>query len=142
MNLGIYFKFIWEMKDGKEGKMHVIPLMPIRRIIELYCPYHISTEAVIALRDVLEGIGATIAKNAVKEFKKLNECREKQGLKPLKRLNAWSVENSLFSNNYLYRRKNKNWDCAPIRDIIPGGEKVSADIPAKPDRSTDRREVA
>jgi len=53
--------------------------------------HHISNESVIYVRDVVKDVIKEITKEAIVEFDGLNECRERQGLRKLKRLNAWSI---------------------------------------------------
>jgi len=59
--------------------------------MEQSCSYHISNECVIYVRDVVKDVIQEVTKEAVVEFDGLNECRERQGLRRLKRLNAWSI---------------------------------------------------
>jgi len=68
-----------------------IPLKPLKIILGQDCPYHISEEAIQCVKDFTEFIVCQIGLNAIEEFKELNHSREKQGLKPLKRLNEWAV---------------------------------------------------
>jgi|GEM_PF-2455571 hypothetical protein len=118
-----------------------IPLNTIRKIIEKYCSYHISTEAVIKLRDVLEEIASKIAKSAVEEFDKLNRNREYQGLRPLKRLNSWCISKA-YIINYLKSNNIKNWGLQSNGVVNPDGENMPAGkSTAKPDTTNDSREV-
>ena len=134
------------MEEDKEMRTH-IPLTPIRRLLELHCPYHISSESTIELRNLLEKIGLEIARDAVAEFEKLNRCREKQGLRRLKRLNAWAVRNSNFFITFInsHNNKNKGLQFEDEEVVIPGSDNMSAQtIAAKPDNKTTddrRREV-
>ena len=68
-----------------------IPLKPLRKILGQDCPSHISEDATLATRDVLEYILHQIRIFSLKEFEDLNNNRKQQGLKPLKRLNGWAV---------------------------------------------------
>jgi len=130
------------MEGGKEMRMHMIPLNSVRKIMGRHCPYHISTEAIVELRDILEGLGLEIAQQAVAEFENLNKYKEKQGLRPLKRLNAWAVKNSDLYINIINGLKNKNKGLQPEEIVIPQGGNMSADNSTKPDKTTDdRREV-
>jgi len=136
------------MEEDKEVRTH-IPLTPIRRLLELHCPYHISNEATIELRNLLEKIGLGIARDAVAEFENLNKCREKQGLRPLKRLNSWAVRAGMDSRNSNLNKefinglknKNKGLQFEDEEVVIPGSDNMSAQtIAAKPDKITyDRR---
>ena len=72
--------------------MNYLPLNPIRLILGQNSPFHISEEAIIATRDLLEYILKQVRVCSIKEFEKLNNDRKKQGLKPLKRLNEWAVK--------------------------------------------------
>ncbi len=129
-----------KIEEREEEKIK-LPLNPIRRIMEQYSPFTISDDAVRALRDILTEVAYELAFSSAKKHLELNKFRAQQGLKPQWRLSKWSVENSLFTNNFLYLRKNKNWDCAQIEDTIPGSESMSKDeIIAKPDKSTDDQE--
>jgi len=123
-------------------KTHKIPLNTIKELMRRHCPYHISMEAVITLRDLLEDIASKTIIEAVKKFEDLNNHREKQGLSRLKRLNAWAVKNSNFPKRFINSQKNKNRGLQPNEIAIPEGGNVSADISTKPDRTTnDQGEV-
>jgi len=65
-----------------------IPLKPLRNILGQDCPFHISEDAILATRDLVEYILHQIRIFAIKEFEDLNNNRQQQGLKPLKRLNG------------------------------------------------------
>ncbi|MEA2053550.1 MAG: hypothetical protein U9O96_00295 [Candidatus Thermoplasmatota archaeon] len=114
------------MKEDMEMKIHMIPLNSVRGIIELHCPYHISNEATIELRDLLEEVGLEIAREAVKKFENLNKCREEQGLPRLKRLNSWAVKNSNYNKEFINGLKNKNRGLQPEEIVIPQGGDMSA----------------
>ena len=101
------------MEDEKVNTTNIIPLHSIRRIMERHCPYHISMEAVMTLRSLLEEIVSKMTIDAVKKFEEMNECREKQGLRRLKRLNAWAVKNSNYSKTIINALKNKNKGLQP-----------------------------
>lgn len=125
------------MMGEEKVDMHYIPLNSVRKIMKKHCPHHISTEAVIKLRDMLEEIALKIAKSAVEEFDKLNRNRECQGLRPLKRLNSWCIHNA-YIINYLKSNTIKNWGLQSQGVVNPGGENMPAGInTAKPDKSTD-----
>jgi len=116
------------MNDNRDitGKIsNVIPLHPLRKIIEKDCPYQISEMSIVKLRQVLEELTCLIAKNAIAEFEKLNDTREKQGLKPLKRLNEWAI--FLSSQNIINHSKNIDLGVQPRRIVYPGGTKMSKD---------------
>ena len=120
-----------------------IPLNSIRRIMERHCPYHISMEAIILLRDMIEEIAANITIDVVKNFEEMNEFRKIQGLRKLKRLNAWAVKNSNYNKTIINALKNKNKGLQSQGVVTPGGGKMPACInTAKPDKTTnDQREV-
>jgi len=123
--------------DNGIDNTHAIPLNCVRRIMERHCPYHISSESTIELRNLLEKIGLEIARDAVAEFEKLNRCREKQGLRRLKRLNAWAVRNSNFFITFINSHNNKNKGFQSEGIVIPGSDNMSAQtIAAKPDNKT------
>lgn len=127
------------MKNIREKKQKVIPLNPIRKILEQYCSHHISDEAVRKLRDSLEDIAHNISAHAEKEFKRLNECREKQGLRRLKRLNEWAV--FLTIKNIIKGQKDIDTGLQPEEIVNPGG-KMHVHATAEPDKTTnDQREV-
>ena len=69
----------------------MIPLGPIRKILKQDCPYHVSNEAVIMLRDKIEEIARAIKEESIKEFERYNDHRRAQGLPPKKRLNRWAI---------------------------------------------------
>ena len=96
------------MKDEELNTTNVISLHSIRRIMEKYCSYHISMEAIILLRDMIEENATNITVDVVKNFEEMNECRKIQGLRKLKRLNAWAVKNSNYSKTIINVLKNKN----------------------------------
>lgn len=70
----------------------MIPLKPIKEILKQDCPYHVSSEAVILLRDQLWEIAQAIKEESIKEFEEYNNHRHAQGLPPKKRLNRWAVK--------------------------------------------------
>ena len=59
--------------------------------MEQNCSHHISDECVIYIRDKIENLIEEITKEATIEFNELNDNREKQNLRRLKRLNSWSI---------------------------------------------------
>jgi len=69
----------------------LIPLKPLREILKQDCPYDVSNEAVILLRDQLEGIARAIKQESIKEFERYNDHRCTQGLPFKKRLNRWAI---------------------------------------------------
>ena len=111
------------MEDEKVNTTNIIPLHSIRRIMERHCPYHISMEAVMTLRSLLEEIVSKMTIDAVKKFEEMNECREKQGLRRLKRLNAWAVKNSNYNINIINDQKMRTRSYNPEGIVIPGGGK-------------------
>jgi len=123
------------MEDEDIENENAIPFNSIRRIMERHCPYHISTEAVVTLRNLVEKIASKMTIDAVKKFEEMNECRKKQGLRRLKRLNAWAVKNSNFNKNIINGLKNKNMGLQSEGIAIPGGN-MSADNSTKPDNKT------
>ena len=131
------------MEGDKEVRTHTIPLNPIRQIMKKHCPYHISTEAVLTIRDLLEGVLSETTIKAVRRFENLNKCREEQGLPRLKRLNAWAVKNSNYNKDFINRQKINNRGLQPEEIAIPTGGNMSADNSTKPDSKAtdDRREV-
>jgi len=76
-----------------------IPLKPLRKILGQNCPFHISEDATLVTRDLIEYILHQVRISAIKEFEDLNSNREHQGLKPLKRLNGRTVRRAC--NNIL-----------------------------------------
>ena len=129
------------MKDDIENT-NAIPLHSIRRIMEKHCPYHISMEAVMTLRNLLEEIVSKMTIDAVKKFEEMNECREKQGLSRLKRLNAWAIKNSEYNINIINSQKMRIRGYNPEGVVIPGGENMPAGTnTAKPDTTNDSKEV-
>ncbi|HEC77080.1 MAG TPA: hypothetical protein ENI33_07485 [Thermoplasmatales archaeon] len=120
-----------------------IPLSSIRRIMERYCPYHISMEAVMALRNLIEEITSKITMDAVEKFEKMNKCREAHGLSKLKRLNAWAVKNSEYNINIINGKQNMMNEGLQSQGVVTlGGGKMPAGInTAKPDTTNDQKEV-
>jgi len=121
--------------DNGIDNAHAIPLNSIRQVMERHCPYHISNEAVLTLRGLLEDIASKMTIESVRRFENLNKCREGQGLLPLKRLNSWAVRNSNFSKTIINSQKNKNMGLRFEGIAIPGGN-MSADKSTKPDNKT------
>jgi len=71
----------------------LIPLKPIKEILNQECnSRQISIGAVIQTRDFLERVTTRLAKEAIKEMDKYNEGRKIQGLRGIKRLPAWIME--------------------------------------------------
>lgn len=71
--------------------MTKIPLKPLRKILGQNCPFPISNDAVVLLRGSLEDVISYVGSVSLKEFEDLNHYRKRQGLRPLKRLNGWSI---------------------------------------------------
>jgi len=72
--------------------MSSLPLKPIRDLLARDCPFHISDTAIVALRDALESIIHQVGHESLEQFERLNSNRKRQGLRRLKRLNAWVIE--------------------------------------------------
>jgi hypothetical protein len=72
--------------------MDELPLKPIKRIMERSCPYHIRNSSIEKMRDILIDIANQISLESIKEFKELNDLRERHGLRRLKRLHPWSIQ--------------------------------------------------
>ena len=72
--------------------MTKLPLKPLRKILGENCPYHISKDATLATRNLLEYILHQIRIFSIKEFEGLNNNREQQGLQKLRRLNQWAIK--------------------------------------------------
>ena len=115
----------------------MIPLNPVRRLISDNCPYHVSLEAVMGLRDFLENIAGEMAGSAADELKKLNQGRERQGLKPLKRLNGWVVRK--VCDNVLNGDTVKDRGLQSTVIVGPGGKKMSAQTKATKSAKEDDR---
>ena len=77
--------------------MTSLPLKPIRDLLSQECPdsMHITDDAILALRDTLEDIIHQVRHLSIREFEILNSNRECQGLRRLRRLNAWSIEKAV-----------------------------------------------
>ena len=60
--------------------------------MEQNCPYDICDDSVIYVRNIIENLIEEITKEAIIEFNELNDNREKQNLRRLKRLNSWSIK--------------------------------------------------
>ena len=72
--------------------MRLLPLTPIRNLLVQNCPFHLSDDAIISLRDILEDIIHMTCYGSIQEFEELNSNRERQGLPRLKRLNSWAIK--------------------------------------------------
>lgn len=72
--------------------MNGLPLKPLRMLLGQDCSFHISEDAVLFTRDVLEYILLQLRILAIKEFEKLNNNRQQQGLQKLRRLNQWAIK--------------------------------------------------
>jgi len=138
------------MKDDGIDNTHAIPFHSVKRIMDRHCPHHISTEAVLTLRDLLEEIASKVTIESVRRFENLNKCREGQGLRPLKRLNAWAVravmdsKNSKSNKEFINGLKNKNKGLQPEGIVIPGSDNMSAQTNtanARQKTTDDQREV-
>ncbi|MGC9308966.1 MAG: hypothetical protein ACP5FL_09370 [Thermoplasmatota archaeon] len=132
--------------SDQEGR-RFFSLHTVRRILETYCPYQVSTEAVIQLRDCLEEISSTLAHGSVREFERLNTLRERQELKRLKRLNKGAIADYRFRLEYKYPETNENdrgSRAAHTGFGNPGSDTMSVNSTATPGTSTHDhgREVA
>lgn len=72
--------------------MSHLPLRPIKTILGQNCPFHISEEATIIMRNFLECILNQVRNYSIKNFEELNSNRERQGLRTLKRLNGCTMK--------------------------------------------------
>ena len=102
-----------------------LPLKTLKLFFKECCSFHISGEAVILLRDVLECVSYRIIKDAVREFDELNKSRIRQGLSPLRRLNSWSVRRA--SEKVLMGVSNYDMGLQSRGVVGPGGKKMSVD---------------
>lgn len=85
----------------------MLPLKPMKEALRQECNgHHISQEAAWALKEIMEDLMKRISFQAAREFEQLNRQRMRQGLPPLKRLNAWAVRNAL----------------KPVHDIVLGSQ--------------------
>ena len=100
----------------------MIPLKPIREILKQDCPYHVSNEAVILLRDKLEEIARAIKQESIKEFERYNNHRRTQGLSPKKRLNRWAIMKG--HHNALKQESNTEMGLQSNGVVSPGGGKM------------------
>lgn len=55
---------------------------------------HVSREAVLEMRDMLEKIAVVLCKKSVEEFEQQNENRHRLGLPPHKRLTGYAVRSA------------------------------------------------
>jgi len=116
-----------------------LPLKPIRAILEENCPYHISEEAVIELKKIIEYAIEDISKEAVKLFEKRNKARYDKGLRPLKRLDVWSIHNS--SINFLKTKSIIYKGLRTGRIVTPGGTMNKDPNTTKPETTNGPEEV-
>jgi hypothetical protein len=84
-------------------------------------PHHVSLDAAIFLKDILDHLGHSIACEAIQAFEQLNDHRQLQGFPRLKRLNQYAVlraiEN-LFSDTSVIEMGLQSQ-----QDASPGGKK-------------------
>jgi len=115
--------------------MGIIPSKPIKSCLKQDCPYHISNEAVTLLRDKLEEFVHSVKAQAILEFEKLNRSRRAQGLRPLKRLNAWAISRAaekVFSS--------EGYSIMGLQSkgaTSPGDEMLIDKFVTRPERTTD-----
>ena len=95
---------------------------PIKEIMCGNCPFHISMEAVVGLRGILEDIAGDIVYSAVEEFTKLNKAREKQGLPRLKRLNFFAIKKA--SEKFLKHTDDNKLGIQSTGIVGPGGNEM------------------
>jgi len=69
------------------------PLKPVKMILKNHYRGEVSEEAVILVRDILLNLTDFLAEHAVKDFDKVNQKRQEQGLTQLKRLDKDSFKN-------------------------------------------------
>jgi len=119
----------------------LLPKNPIKDILSQGCnPYQISVEAVIQTKDFLEELTRKVAKLAKRRMDEYNALRKSQGLREIRRLPSWITEE--ITHKVLKQIMDYNMGLQSKEVANPGGENMSADISAKPDKSTnDRREV-
>jgi len=126
---------MWYKKEGWKEKMHNLHLKPIKKLLKQDCPYPVSSEAIILLRDRLEEFAHTIKDQAILEFEKLNRDRRAQGLYPLKRLNALAISRAaekVFSS--------EGYSIMGLQSkgaTSPGDEMLIDKFVTKPERTTD-----
>lgn len=74
----------------KENYTPKIPIKPIKNIIKKYYKGEISEDACYYVRDNLLQLTEFITQEAIKEFEKTNNIRQKHGMPQLKRLDKTS----------------------------------------------------
>ena len=99
-----------------------IPLKPLRKILGKDCPFHISKDAIIVTRDLIEYILYQLRIFAIKEFEDLNSNREQQGLQKLKRLNQWAIKRA--SQKIINGSTIPSMGSQPTMIRSPDGEKM------------------
>lgn len=114
----------------------MLPLKPLSRMLRQNCHYHISSEAIVLLRNILEELVYEIRRNALKEFEEMNNRREQQGLPLLKRLNSWALRKAI--DNILKSNSDNGMGLQSNGAVSPGGDKMVTDKNAtKPVKATD-----
>ena len=105
-----------------------LPLKPVKQLLGQHWPNQISEAAAWELKSFLEQVGVQIGREAVIEFEKLNERREKLGIPRLKRLNAWAVKQAC--RNVLKQDTVSNLGLQ-LQDVVnPGGNNMSTETEA------------
>lgn len=103
----------------------MLPRKPLKRMLKHDCPYQVSDDAVIALRNILETLAEDISHTAVEAFEDLNEKRTQLGIRQLQRLNEWAivraVENIFSSDSYY------DMGLQSSRIVSPGGTHMSTE---------------
>lgn len=108
--------------------MTKIPLKPLRKILGQNCPFPISNDAVVLLRDSLEDVISYVGSVSLKEFEDLNHYRKRQGLRPLKGLNGWSIRKAC--DKILKRDADSDWGLQSTGIVGPGGDTMYTHIQA------------
>jgi len=112
-----------------------LPAKPLRRILKQNCPLQISNDAVIVLRQNLEKFALDISHEALLIFNELNKVRQRQGLKPLRRLNERAVRGAI--ENVLKHESNMVMGLQSNGATSPGDEMLIDKFVTKPERTTD-----
>jgi len=115
----------------------LIPLKPLRELLKQDCPYDVSNEAVILLRDKLEEIARAIKQESIKEFERYNDHRRTQGLPPKKRLNRWAIMKG--HRNALKQESNTGMGLQSYGAVSPGGKVLASKESTKSAKEDSRR---
>ena len=91
----VFYVYVLDVLVEDGEVIIIVSINWIREIITGECEYHVSNECLMELRGIMDSLCKKIVTESIREFEELNKRRKMQGLRELKRLNAYSVKRGI-----------------------------------------------